>query len=185
MLKSSVNKYFIPLAIIFNCFKVYSQSMPIRNMNLTKTKIEFSFIDSTIPNERYKRISCKDNLSYYVANSAKIFINPFLNSSNTKLINKQLIDFIREDYDYELALKRITYNTQFEGFGLFLKIDTNGIITNYGFYFNTDQKVFEKEIYQILKTETLKNLVFPICNFDKKNYDYITTLIITNNDLYK
>ncbi len=164
---------------------MYSQNPSIKMINLSKNKIEFLFFDSVQTKVSYKRIYCDTKTSYYQTKKEEVYINPFLDTNQDSIINEMLIGFIKRNYDYEKAKIRQSFGAPVEAINIVLEVDTNGQISNYGFYLGSNEKEFEKEIYQILTTLTLAKIIFPVFFRNNTKYSYIKTYSFSNYNLYE
>lgn len=173
------------LFILFTSYWLHSQNEPIQSIRLTKTKIVFSLIDSTKSQESYKRISEKEGFSFYKCNEGSIYINPFVGDINDSLTNRQLLNFIKRNYDFDEAKKRYAFGSGIEMLTLVIKVDTNGKIVNFGFAIDSGEKLFQQEIYTVLEKLDSSQITFPVFVNDNIEYGYIKMFQITNYDLYE
>jgi hypothetical protein len=182
-----MNKIKIILALVFflKFGYAYSQKKHIKNVRQSKSKIEFIYLDSTQSNEIYKKIHCGKDSSYYIYEDQKIYINPFANNNQIdSLIDKQILNFIKSNYDFENAKKRLAFGSPLETINIVLIVDTNGLIRNFGIYLGSNVIQFENEIYQILEKMNDSRIVLPILKNKNQSYQYLKSFHFTNSDLY-
>jgi len=175
------------ITIFFFCFcsLTYSQNTSIKMINLSDKKIEFMFFDNTQTNVSYKRIKCNKNMSYYQTKKEVVYINPFIGTNQDSIINEMLLLFIKRNYNYEKAKIRQSFGSPVEAINIVLKVDTNGLISNYGFYMGSNEKEFEKEIYQILTELNSTKIMFPVFFRNNTKYSYIKTYSFSSYNLYE
>ncbi len=175
------------ITIIFFYFSgfVYSQNTSIKMINLSDKKIEFIFFDSTQTSISYQLIKSNNNLSFYQTKKEDVYINPFIGTNQDSIINEMLLVFIKRNYNYEKAKMRLSFGSPVEAIKIVLEVDTNGLISNYGFYVGSNEKEFEKEIYQILTLLNSAKIIFPLFSRNSTKYSYLKTYFFSNYSLFE